>query len=194
MSKVNNAVQEGLAATDRIFDIIESENDIRESDTPPRPLQDGPHRVTFENVGFKYDRRMVLEQINLDVRSGEILAIVGTSGGGKTSLVNLIPRFYDVSQGRVRIDGLDIRQVGLSAPAAPDCHRHPGPDPVQQHHWRQYRLWQSRRQSVPDPGAAGQPMPMILSAASAASTTPHRRTGGALSGGEKQRICIAGPC
>ena len=71
--------------------------------------------MTFENVSFKYDDVMVLKDINLDVNAGEILALVGMSGGGKTSLVNLIPRFYDVTQGTIWIDGMDIRNVSISS-------------------------------------------------------------------------------
>ena len=114
LSNLNNAVQQGLAAADRIFDIIETESDIKEKKNPVK-IERGPHRVTFENVSFKYDDAMVLNNINLDVNAGEILALVGMSGGGKTSLVNLIPRFYDVTQGTIRIDGMDIRDVSVSS-------------------------------------------------------------------------------
>jgi subfamily B ATP-binding cassette protein MsbA len=69
----------------------------------------------FNKVFFKYDTSMVLQDINLTVKSGEIVALVGTSGGGKTSLVNLIPRFYDVTEGAVLIDDVDIRNVSIAA-------------------------------------------------------------------------------
>ncbi len=112
LSKLNNALQQGLAATDRVYDILERESDILEI---PKPLtiKTGSHRVFFEKVFFKYDELMVLKDVNLDVRPGEILALVGMSGGGKTSLVNLIPRFYDVSQGAIFIDGINIRDASL---------------------------------------------------------------------------------
>jgi subfamily B ATP-binding cassette protein MsbA len=113
LSRLNNDIQQGLAAADRVFDIIERESDIKE---PLRPIQiqNGSHRVTFQNVSLKYDDDMVLKNIDLDVGEGEILALVGMSGGGKTSLVNLIPRFYDVSEGAVLIDGADIRDISVS--------------------------------------------------------------------------------
>ena len=114
LSGLNNAVQQGLAAADRIFDIIEMESDIKER-RDPITIKRGPHRVTFENVFFKYDDVMVLKDIKLDVQAGEVLALVGMSGGGKTSLVNLIPRFYDVTRGAIRVDGVDIRDVSLSS-------------------------------------------------------------------------------
>jgi len=112
LSKLNNALQEGLAALDRIYDIIERKSDIQSPEHPVLISQES-HRITFQNVCFAYDSTMVLQDINLDVQPGEILALVGTSGGGKTSLVNLIPRFYDVTQGSICIDGVDIRKISL---------------------------------------------------------------------------------
>ena len=114
LSRLNNSIQQGLAATDRIFDIIDKESDIREHHNPV-DIKPGLHKVTFKNVFFKYDNAMVLEDINLDVKAGEILALVGMSGGGKTSLVNLIPRLYDVTEGSILIDGIDIRKASISS-------------------------------------------------------------------------------
>ena len=114
LSKLNNQLQQGLAATDRIFDIIERQSDIKE-DENPFILRRGSHDVTFDNVSFRYKDVMVLKKINLEVKSGEIIALVGMSGGGKTSLVNLIPRFYDVSSGSLLVDGVDIRKVSISS-------------------------------------------------------------------------------
>jgi len=114
LSKLNNSIQQGLAATDRVFDIIDKESDIREHHNPV-DIKPGLHRVTFKNVFFKYNNTTVLEDINLDVKAGEILALVGMSGGGKTSLVNLIPRLYDVTEGSILIDGIDIRKASISS-------------------------------------------------------------------------------
>ncbi len=114
LSKLNNIIQQGLAGSDRVFDILETESDIQELPNPA-VFQHGPHRVVFENVYFKYDDVTALKSINLDVRPGEILAFVGMSGGGKTSLVNLIPRFYDVSKGSILIDDIDIRDASISS-------------------------------------------------------------------------------
>ncbi len=114
LSKVNSSVQEGLAATDRIFDIVERESDIVERQDPVH-IRRGPHSVEFDRVWFGYDDNMVLKDIRIHAKAGEIIALAGMSGGGKTSLVNLIPRFYDVSEGRVLIDGLDIRDASLSS-------------------------------------------------------------------------------
>ena len=114
LSKLNNVIQQGLAGVDRVFDILESESDIQEISNPVK-FKRGPHHVIFKNVYFKYDDVMVLKDINLDVRPGEILAFVGMSGGGKTSIVNLIPRFYDVNKGVILIDDIDIRDVSISS-------------------------------------------------------------------------------
>jgi subfamily B ATP-binding cassette protein MsbA len=114
LSNFNNAIQRGMAATDRIFDIVERPTEIAE-DPHPVEIHTQPHRVSFERVSFKYEDEMVLKNIDLDVKAGDVLALVGMSGGGKTSLVNLIPRFYDVSQGAITIDGVDIRKATIAS-------------------------------------------------------------------------------
>src|SRR6056297_89404 len=111
LSKLNNTAQQGLAAADRIFDILETESDIQDPKAPEL-LPRQTHRIEFDEVSFSYDgAETVLENIGLRVEPGEVLALVGSSGGGKTTLVNLIPRFYDVTAGAIRIDGLDIRDI-----------------------------------------------------------------------------------
>lgn len=115
LSNLNALMQRGLAAVDRVYEILETKTDIVEA-TDAVEIQRRNHRVTFQNVCFSYDgQEQVLTGINLDVAPGEVVAIVGASGGGKTSLVNLIPRFYDVSSGAILIDGLDIRQATLAS-------------------------------------------------------------------------------
>ncbi len=113
LSKLNATIQQGLAAADRIFNILDTQTDIRDPRRPVK-LRPGAHRLSFEDVSFSYDgHQRVLKHINLKVEPGEVLAIVGMSGGGKTSLVNLIPRFYDVTEGAVKIDGIDVREVSI---------------------------------------------------------------------------------
>jgi len=114
LSNLNNAIQQGLAAMDRIFDIAERESDVKEAENPIE-IAIAPHRVRFEDVCLNYGETQALKNICLDVNAGEILALVGMSGGGKTSLVNLIPRFYDVSNGRIVIDDTDIRLASVSS-------------------------------------------------------------------------------
>jgi ATP-binding cassette, subfamily B, bacterial MsbA len=112
LSGVNNLIQEGMAGATRVFEILDTKPLIQE-----RPgaieLPRIRHSICFDNVMFSYDTEPVLHKVNLEVKSGEILAIVGVSGGGKTTLVNLIPRFYEVTHGRVSIDGIDIRDVTI---------------------------------------------------------------------------------
>jgi subfamily B ATP-binding cassette protein MsbA len=118
ISKLHNAVQRGLAATDRIFDILERPPEAGHDDVQGEPALRHPQVITFDNVSFRYDvsnSLPVLDRINLTAHSGQVTALVGMSGGGKTSLVNLIPRFFDVSEGCIRIDGQDIRRFSLAS-------------------------------------------------------------------------------
>jgi subfamily B ATP-binding cassette protein MsbA len=114
LSGLNNAVQQGLAAVDRIFDVMETRSEI-EDPQHPVVIKREPHRVAFDNVFFKYEDDMILKDVNVEVQSGEILALVGMSGGGKTSMVNLLSRFYDVTEGSITIDGVDIREASISS-------------------------------------------------------------------------------
>ncbi len=114
LSRLNNSIQEGLAAWDRIFDVLEVQSDITEPENP-QTLAPGPHTVRFEKVSFGYGDHVVLSDIDLTVKPGELVALVGASGGGKTSLVNLIPRFYDVRSGRVTLDNVDVRDLSLAS-------------------------------------------------------------------------------
>lgn len=112
LNKVNLEVQEGLAAAARIFELLDTEAEIQE-DKNAIPLPPFSKKIEFKEVTFKYDSAPVLKSISLHVKAGETLAIVGMSGAGKTSLINLLPRFYDVDDGQILIDGIDIRKVTL---------------------------------------------------------------------------------
>ncbi len=111
VSAINNTLQQGIAAAERVFDVLDVESDVPEKkDAIELPRVN--NTIEFTDVRFQYDEDTeVLKGINLKVRAGEILAVVGSSGGGKSTLVNLIPRFYDVSSGSLAIDGTDIRDV-----------------------------------------------------------------------------------
>ena len=116
LSRLNSTVQEGLAAINRIFDVVERETHIKELKKPIL-LKENLLKVEFKDVSFAYDlkEKLVLNNINFKVQSGDVLAIVGVSGGGKTSLVNLIPRFYDTSHGNIFIGNHDIKDISLTS-------------------------------------------------------------------------------
>jgi subfamily B ATP-binding cassette protein MsbA len=110
ITSVNNVIQQGLAAAERVFEILDISPEIDDApDAIDIPYSSG--HITFKGVSFRYGAEMVLKDVDLDIPSGTKLAIVGTSGGGKTTLVNLIPRFYDVTEGKITIDGYDVRRV-----------------------------------------------------------------------------------
>ena len=110
-------LQEALGATNRLFEILDTEADIRDQ-PDARPLPDVEGRITFEKVSFVYKDNpgsAILTDISLDVEPGEVLALVGPSGAGKTTFVNLIARFYDPAEGRILIDSADVRDVQLQS-------------------------------------------------------------------------------
>ena len=114
LNKMNLEIQEGFAAAARVFELLDAAPEIQDEEGafPLPPISSG---VDFQGITFRYDEEPVLTGITLHVKMGEVVALVGMSGAGKTSLVNLLPRFYDVDEGRVLIDGHDIRQVTLKS-------------------------------------------------------------------------------
>jgi ABC-type multidrug transport system fused ATPase/permease subunit len=108
-------VQRTIASGERIFEILDTKAEVEDKPgAKPMPPVEG--RVTFEGVSFSYDgEHMVLDGINLDVKPGQTIAVLGGTGSGKSTLINLIPRFYDVTKGRILIDGVDIRDVTLES-------------------------------------------------------------------------------
>ena len=115
LSSVNNRIQESSAAGARIFDIIDTNPDIVNK-PDAKEVKEFNSDITFEKVGFAYPdepTEMVLEDINFTIKKGEVVALVGPSGGGKSTLVDLIPRFYDVTSGAIKLDGEDIRDVRM---------------------------------------------------------------------------------
>ncbi len=110
---VYGRVQRGVAAAERIFRCMDREPTIRSPRRAPK-LPAHRHSIRFENVSFHYDaRHPVLDSVDLEIKFGETLAIVGLTGCGKTSLINLIPRFHDPTQGTVRVDGYDLHELNL---------------------------------------------------------------------------------
>lgn len=114
LSKAYTSIMAGLAAGERVFDILDTEPAITEVSTPvvPRGLQ---RSIVFDNVTFGYDpANPVLKNINMEIKAGEIVALVGPSGGGKSTLADMIPRFYDPDSGRILFDGVDLRELSIS--------------------------------------------------------------------------------
>jgi subfamily B ATP-binding cassette protein MsbA len=114
LNKVNLAMQTALSAAERMFRMLDMENEVKEK-AGAREVDGVGTGVEYDRVGFSYDDEPVLRGINLTIRPGEMIAIVGGSGAGKSTLVNLLPRFYDVSEGSVRIDGIDVRELTLGS-------------------------------------------------------------------------------
>jgi subfamily B ATP-binding cassette protein MsbA len=114
LTRTNAAIQNGLAAAERLFEVLDERSDV--TDRPnAQSLAGIHHSLCFNDVWFKYQDDWVLRQINLRIRAGEVVALVGPSGGGKSTLSDLIPRFYDVKKGSITIDGVDIRDVTLQS-------------------------------------------------------------------------------
>jgi subfamily B ATP-binding cassette protein MsbA len=114
LNGVNSTVQDGMAAAKRIFEVLDTRPEIMDRKGAGIAFPDFK-TIEFRNLVFKYEDEMVLKDIDLTVKAGETIAIVGKSGGGKTTLVNLIPRFYDVTGGSILIDGRDIRDLSIES-------------------------------------------------------------------------------
>ena len=114
LTLLNEILQTGIAAGQSVFDLIDTE---KEKDTAAKVLSQCTGRIEYRNVCFKYESRDIkaLEQINLTVEPGETVAFVGKSGSGKTTIVNILPRFYEIDQGTITIDGVNVSGLSLSS-------------------------------------------------------------------------------
>jgi subfamily B ATP-binding cassette protein MsbA len=113
LAKVTNYIQRSMAAADRYFDLIDIDTSIKEKVDPIR-ITDFEREIAFNDVSFSYDDgRKILDGINLKIPKGEVVAVVGETGSGKTTIANLIARFYDVDSGSVSIDGKDVRDLKI---------------------------------------------------------------------------------
>ena len=191
-SQINNFITRAFAGAERIFEILDSRSEMfDDSDATPIPQVEG--RVAFKDVTFGYDPgKPVLNNIDFDVEPGEMIGLVGKSGVGKSTVINLICRFYDVNRGSVNIDGVDIRKIRLE-----DLRRHIGI--VHQDIF----LFDGTIAENIGYGKPDATLDEIISAAIAAEAhefiaaksdgydTKVGERGDQLSGGEKQRIAIA---
>lgn len=192
IGQIARTMNRATSSAHRVFEVLDSEPEIREANDPVQlsPVAGG---VTFENVTFAYDGvRQVLRGISFDVAPGELIGLVGESGGGKSTVVNLIARFYDVSGGAVRIDGVDIRELDT------EHYRGQLGMVLQEPYLFHGTVLENIRYGVPNA-----PLGDVVAAAKAANAhdfvlrlaqgydTLVGERGHTLSGGERQRISIA---
>jgi ATP-binding cassette subfamily B protein len=120
MSRIVSTTQKAASGAKRIFEILDHVSSVPEPVNPVAlPKVEG--RITLTNAGFRYGNRAVIKQLNLDIQPGEMIGLVGHSGSGKSTLVNLMCRFYDLSEGSIALDGVDIKQLKVA-----DYRRHIG--------------------------------------------------------------------
>jgi len=120
MSRIVSHTQKAAAGAKRIFDILDHSSSVPEPANPV-PVAAAPGTIALRDVGFRYGSRRILKGINLEIRQGEMIGLVGHSGSGKSTLVNLICRFYDVTDGAITVDGTDLRRFSVA-----DYRRHIG--------------------------------------------------------------------
>jgi ATP-binding cassette subfamily B protein len=191
MSRIVSVTQKAAAGAKRIFDILDHVSNVPEPAQPVAlPRVDGG--LSLQGVGFRYGSRAVIRGLDLEIRRGEMIGLVGHSGSGKSTLVNLICRFYDVSDGAIKVDGIDLRRLRVA-----DYRRHVGL--VLQEPFLFYGTV-AENIAYGKPGAT---RAEIVAAARAAHAhefilrLPHGydsmvgERGQGLSGGERQRISIA---
>lgn len=181
------------ASADRVFEILDAHNDVVDKpDATPLPPVDG--RLTFENVTFRYFKsgEPVLQNVSFEAEAGQTIALLGATGSGKTTIINLLPRFYDPSEGAIRIDGIDLRDVSLDSLRAQI-------GIVLQ----ETTLFSGTIRNNIAFGRPDAPLDEVMAAAEAAAAhdfimefpqgydTPVGERGATLSGGQKQRIAIA---
>jgi ATP-binding cassette subfamily B protein len=191
MSRIVAHVQRAAAGAKRIFEILDHVSSVPEAANPkPMPVVKG--QIDIEDINFRYGNRAVVRGLSLNIAPGEMIGLVGQSGSGKTTLVNLLCRFYDVSDGAIRIDGVDIRELRLS-----DYRRHIGL--VLQEPFLffgtiaeniAYGMPQASREEIVAAARAAHAHEFIMRLPQAYDSLVGER-GQGLSGGERQRISIA---
>jgi len=191
LSRLHAINQQALIAAQRVVELLETEPSVVEAPGAVE-LPRFQREIRFQDVWFKYQDRFVLQGVNLTIRAGEVIGIVGSSGTGKTTLVNLIPRFYDPSRGQVTIDGLDLKKMSLISLRAQVGLVNQ--DPFLFHDTVRVNIAFGRPQAT---------LEGVIHAAKAANAddlirrlpagydTPVGELGTRLSGGERQRIAIA---
>ncbi|RZL34911.1 MAG: ABC transporter ATP-binding protein, partial [Rubrivivax sp.] len=120
MSRIVSVTQKAAAGAKRIFDILDHVSNVPDP-VAPQPFENVTGAISMQGVNFRYGSRSVIRSLNLDIRPGEMVGLVGHSGSGKSTLVNLICRFYDVTEGAIKVDGVDLRRIKVT-----DYRRHIG--------------------------------------------------------------------
>ena len=143
MSRIVSVTQKAAAGAKRIFDILDHVSSVPEPANPVH-LEQVQGGIEIRNAGFRYGNRAVIRGVDLTIAPGEMIGLVGHSGSGKSTLVNLICRFYDVSEGSIRVDGVDIRSLPVIRISAQHRPGAAGAVPVFRHHRREHRLRQAR--------------------------------------------------
>jgi ATP-binding cassette subfamily B protein len=192
IGQMARTMNRATSSAHRVFEVLDTEPEIREAPAPVR-LEPVQGRVTFENVTFAYDGvRQVLRGVSFEVVPGELIGLVGPSGGGKSTIANLIARFYDVSGGTIRIDGVDLRALDLG-----HYRRQIGmvlQDPYLFHGTVaeniRYGLPEASLDAVVEAARAANAHDFICKLAHGYDTVVGER-GHTLSGGERQRVSIA---
>jgi len=191
LTKLNNEIQVASASLDRVYTMLDRQPELPISPNP-KPVPPRPSLLRFEAVGFTYDgKHPVLRGVDLEVKAGETVALVGGSGGGKTTLVNLVPRFFDPTAGRITLDGIDLRDfdprelrktIGIVTQETLLFM-----DTV--HDNIAYGM-QASREAVIEAARKAHAHDFILSLPKGYDT-PLAETGSSLSGGQRQRLAIA---
>lgn len=107
------SIQKGIASAERIFEVMDAEEVIEEKPNA-KPITSFEKEIEYAGVSFKYENEYVLKNVNLKVEKGKLIALVGESGGGKSTMVDLLPRFYDVNEGAILVDGTDLRDFKIN--------------------------------------------------------------------------------
>ncbi|HYD48564.1 MAG TPA: ABC transporter transmembrane domain-containing protein, partial [Terriglobales bacterium] len=193
LARANALIQQGLGAAERVVEVLDLETE--RLDAPgAQELRGIEREICFERVSFRYEQELVLRDIDLVIRRGEVVALVGASGGGKSTLADLLLRFYDPTSGMIRIDGTDIREYSLASLRAQMAI-------VTQH---TFLFNDTARNNIAYGGGSGEaPMDKVIAAAKAAHAhgfieelpqgydTVIGELGVKLSGGQRQRLAIA---
>ncbi|HEV2169779.1 MAG TPA: ABC transporter ATP-binding protein, partial [Candidatus Binatus sp.] len=191
VSNYANTIQQGLAAADRVFEFMDEPTDVPDA-ADAVELASGARQVSFERVSFRYGEEWVLHDVSFRIDAGQVVALVGMSGGGKSTIADLIPRFYDVQDGRVAVDGVDVRKIQIASLRAQI-------GLVTQHTF----LFNDTIRANIAYGSADKDLDRVIAAARAANAhefiarlpdgydTVVGELGVRLSGGERQRIAIA---